>query len=630
MFKLAVGLVVAVAGVAAMAAESAGQTLVYTGSIDNAGDRDEFRFCAVGGDAIAAALASPKPGDPAPLGADVVLLDESGAPLASFTHTWRAPRTGLYSARIVPGGAGGDYRLSILLNGGGESVDPTDLSISESGSPDPVGAGELVTYTITVANAGPGTANYATMIDPLPIGTTFVSAAWTAPEENWDCTVPAPGSNGKIECTNKCFEPGGSVTFTFVAKVAFCAGDLLLTNLVTVYSTGQDEDPGDNVASVTSSVLDPRTCDDGSFCTVGDACAPGTLLAENFDGVAPRTLPPGWTSTLVIGPIGAVGWRTGTGVVDTAPNSAFVLDASDLRDAVLDSPTIRILSTSARLIFRNRYDLEPLQDGGVLEMKIGSGPFLDIEVAGGRFESGGYNATIRHEQNSPIADRPAWTGISDGWVLTVVDLPQVAVGQDVILRWRMATDRALGTVGQFIDSIVVTGPDVCAPGAATACDDNDPCTSDSCDVLDGCRHAVFSCEDGNPCTDDRCDAAVSCVHTNNSAGCDDHDVCTQRDTCVAGACIGVDPLSCSPGDACQSAACDEALGCLTATANFDTTGFSADRVDGRDVAVIARSWNSCPGDARYDPTANLDRSGVCVDLLDFHLFMSAFGHTCSP
>jgi hypothetical protein len=122
MFKLAVGLVVAVAGVAAMAAESAGQTLVYTGSIDNAGDRDEFRFCAVGGDAIAAALASPKPGDPAPLGADVVLLDESGAPLASFTHTWRAPRTGLYSARIVPGGAGGDYRLSILLNGGGESV----------------------------------------------------------------------------------------------------------------------------------------------------------------------------------------------------------------------------------------------------------------------------------------------------------------------------------------------------------------------------------------------------------------------------------------------------------------------------------------------------------------------------
>jgi hypothetical protein len=65
---------------------------------------------------------------------------------------------------------------------------------------------------------------------------------------------------------------------------------------------------------------------------------------------------------------------------------------------------------------------------------------------------------------------------------------------------------------------------------------------------------------------------------------------------------------------------------------LDTTGFSSTRVDGRDLAILAAAWNSCPGDAAYVAAANLDRGvglpGACIDLTDFHLFMIAFGNTC--
>jgi len=76
--------------------------------------------------------------------------------------------------------------------------------------------------------------------------------------------------------------------------------------------------------------------------------------------------------------------------------------------------------------------------------------------------------------------------------------------------------------------------------------------------------------------------------------------------------------------------CDATSGCFTASANLDGTGFSAGRVDGRDVAVLAEAWNSCPGELRYNPAANLDPFGACIDLMDFHVFMNAFGRTCSP
>jgi len=632
MVKLAVGLLVAVASLGASGDARAAGTKLFTGTIDSTSNADQFAICAAAGDAVSLSLREATTGAVTPLRVRFALLDEHGAPLPSLTNVWRVPRAGLYFARVTAEAVAmpSEYVVAATMGGGSAAADPIDLSVILGGAPDPVSAGDLLTYTIAVANAGPGVALYATMLDPLPAGTTFASARWTGPQEAWECTVPPVGTNGKVSCTNKCFEPGGSTTFTVTVRVNACVGNVQLTNLVKVSSADTDSQPGDNAAVATSSVTDPMTCDDGSVCTVGDGCAPATALAENFDSVIPRALPEGWSSRLVVGPVGAPAWRTGTGIVDTGPNSIFAADAPDVRDAVLDSPPIHIATSTAQVIFRNRYDLELLADGGVLELRIGNGPFLDVEEAGGHFEAGGYDGQIGDDFQSPIAGRRAWTGRTSGFVTTIVDLPPTVVGQDVVLRWRLATDRALGNIGQWVDTIVVTGPDTCRPGAALACDDGDLCTADSCDAAEGCRHAALSCDDGNPCTNDACDPATQCVHANNSTACDDHDACTLVDGCVSGACVGTSPLTCVSTDACAAAGCDASTGCFTASANLDATEFSASRVDGRDVAVLAAAWNSCPGDPRYNTAANLEPFGSCIDGTDFHLFMSSFGRTCTP
>jgi hypothetical protein len=61
---------------------------------------------------------------------------------------------------------------------------------------------------------------------------------------------------------------------------------------------------------------------------------------------------------------------------------------------------------------------------------------------------------------------------------------------------------------------------------------------------------ALDCNDNNPCTDDTCDAAAGgCVHANNTAGCDDSNACTGGDTCSDGLCLGPENLCQCTNDA---------------------------------------------------------------------------------
>ena len=53
----------------------------------------------------------------------------------------------------------------------------------------------------------------------------------------------------------------------------------------------------------------------------------------------------------------------------------------------------------------------------------GGNTFQDILDAGGSFDAGGYNRTISTDRGSPIAGRQAWSGNSEGFITTVVNLP---------------------------------------------------------------------------------------------------------------------------------------------------------------------------------------------------------------
>lgn len=112
---------------------------------------------------------------------------------------------------------------------------------------------------------------------------------------------------------------------------------------------------------------------------------------------------------------------------------------------------------------------------------------------------------------------------------------------------------------------------LCEAGAALDCDDDNSCTIDSCHPTQGCTHlATFSacctglvsvCDDGNACTTDSCDPVTKgCTYENNKVACDDTDACTSEDACTSGSCQGV-PISCADGNDCSEDVCSPTEGC---------------------------------------------------------------------
>ena len=143
------------------------------------------------------------------------------------------------------------------------------------------------------------------------------------------------------------------------------------------------------------------------------------------------------------------------------------------------------------------------------------------------------------------------------------------------------------------DGDACTQGDVCAAGGACngepqPCDDGNPCTTDSCDKIEGCQTATVdgacqdtdkcltggkcadgvctggtkvACNDDKPCTDDSCNPATGlCKFANNAAGCDDGDACTESDGCQAGACKPGAAKSCDDKDPCTADSCKPATG----------------------------------------------------------------------
>jgi hypothetical protein len=147
------------------------------------------------------------------------------------------------------------------------------------------------------------------------------------------------------------------------------------------------------------------------------------------------------------------------------------------------------------------------------------------------------------------------------------------------------------------DGSACTTADACAAGiclgvSAADCDDDNPCTDDSCDSLTGCVHTNNSascddgsacttndtcadgacgggpapdCDDENPCTDDSCNPLSGCVYANNTASCDDGSACTTNDTCADGVCAGGSAPDCNDNNPCTDDSCNPLTGCVTTT-----------------------------------------------------------------
>ena len=124
------------------------------------------------------------------------------------------------------------------------TVDPlADLQLTQTDSPDPVLAGQLLTYTLEVANAGPSPASAVSLSDTLPPGVTFDSATPT----QGSCSE----SGGTVDCALGILASGSDASVEI--KVTPQAPGVL-TNQAGVISLIPDPNPADNSASEDTTV----------------------------------------------------------------------------------------------------------------------------------------------------------------------------------------------------------------------------------------------------------------------------------------------------------------------------------------------------------------------------------------
>jgi hypothetical protein len=132
------------------------------------------------------------------------------------------------------------------------------------------------------------------------------------------------------------------------------------------------------------------------------------------------------------------------------------------------------------------------------------------------------------------------------------------------------------------DGNVCTTGDACDPsgrcvGICDMCDDQNPCTEDSCHPLSGCSHyPILNCvgpctQDAdcppstNPCMMPSCQQDGTCtfVPRERMTPCDDGNPCTGADKCDGeGSCVGIcDAGICDDQDPCTTDSCHPVTGC---------------------------------------------------------------------
>jgi uncharacterized repeat protein (TIGR01451 family) len=136
-----------------------------------------------------------------------------------------------------------------------------DLSIELDGMPNPVMAGDNLTYFMAVHNAGPDAATNPMLSMAVPTHTTFVSV--TAPN-GWACSTPAVGGTGTIICSTSSMKPAENAEFGLVVKVDSATPDgTVISFTANISSDVPDANPSNNSGNWMTDVVGlacPITC----------------------------------------------------------------------------------------------------------------------------------------------------------------------------------------------------------------------------------------------------------------------------------------------------------------------------------------------------------------------------------
>jgi len=178
---------------------------------------------------------------------------------------------------------------------------------------------------------------------------------------------------------------------------------------------------------------------------------------------------------------------------------------------------------------------------------------------------------------------------------------------------KVCNDNNACTVGDKCDK------GVCKSGAAKTCNDKNGCTSDSCNTKTGaCVYKpIIGCggnckvnsdckSDGNSCTDDKC-ISGKCSYVNNTIGCEDGNKCSLNDKCYAGKCKAGSNKVCA-GKTCNSVSCNTVTG---ACVYKITTGAGCS--DGKKCTYgdVCKSSGACVGKTKVCNDGKLCTTDSC-------------------
>jgi uncharacterized repeat protein (TIGR01451 family) len=140
-----------------------------------------------------------------------------------------------------------------------------DLGVSLAASPNPVLAGQNLSYTLTVTNLGSASASSVTITDALSANVTFVSAS--------------PGCvnlGGNVVCSLGTVPSGGTSNFTVVVTPT---AEGLITNTLTVASPTSDPNSANNTATTVTTVTSLTVLPVGAIISISLSAGTGVSIA---------------------------------------------------------------------------------------------------------------------------------------------------------------------------------------------------------------------------------------------------------------------------------------------------------------------------------------------------------------
>jgi uncharacterized repeat protein (TIGR01451 family) len=131
-------------------------------------------------------------------------------------------------------------RTTVIPSGVAEA----DLSIAKLDDPDPVSAGAILTYTLSITNYGPNPATAVVVTDTLPAEVTYGGASGLG----WHCVH----AGGVVTCTRTSLDAGVAASIGVTVTAPASRGTI--TNTATISGLEVDPEESSNRARTTTQV----------------------------------------------------------------------------------------------------------------------------------------------------------------------------------------------------------------------------------------------------------------------------------------------------------------------------------------------------------------------------------------